>query len=285
MVPSESLDNEFKKYTQQPSHQWGLSEGALLIARQEYPELVPEKYLALIRTMAREAVELLAGVSTREEKLAEINRLFYGEWGFKGNEEDYYDPRNSYLSDVLERKTGIPIALSALYLELGWAAGLPLFGINFPGHFLVALKESETDFEKNLYIDPFNEGRILGRGELKALLEKNGGKGSRLEPVAHLRNAGVREILHRMLSNLKAIHAANDRMERALWAAEWMLLLKPQDWDSLRDKGIFCYSLGRMDEAEKALMEYLEKTKRPTDYSRVWQVIYAIRAQNPIGMN
>src|SRR6185369_3558119 len=142
MTHSEKLDADFKKYIQQPPLKWGLSEGALLIARQEYPDLVPEKYLALVREMTREAAGILASIPTPEGKLEGMNRLFYGVWGFKGNEEDYYDPRNSYLPDVLDRKIGIPITLSALYLELAWASGLPLFGINFPGHFLIAWKES-----------------------------------------------------------------------------------------------------------------------------------------------
>jgi regulator of sirC expression with transglutaminase-like and TPR domain len=278
---SRKTNDDFMKYLHQPLPDWDLLEGALLIARQEYPKLKSEKYLSAIREMTRELGEHLDGASSREEKLERYNQFFFEEMGFKGNREDYYDPRNSYVSDVMERKTGIPIALSALYLHLGWKLCLPLFGINFPGHFLVDWKEGEN----HLYIDVFNEGQVLGTLELEALFKRSQGDKSYLQPAVHLRNAGVTDILHRMLANLKGLHASKGQIERALWAAEWMFLLKSNDWESLRDKGIFCYSLGRMEEAQPFLEEYLKNVGRAPDYSQVWQILQAIQAHNPIRFN
>ena len=269
------------KYILQPLLDWDLLEGAMLIAQQEYPKLKPGKYLTDVREMTRELGERMNGASTREEKLDRYNRFFFEEMGFKGNREEYYDPRNSYVPDVMERKTGIPIALSVLYLHLGWKLKLPLYGINFPGHFLVAWKEEENP----LYIDVFNEGQVLGQMELDALLKRSQGDKSNLQPAVHLRNAGVADILHRVLANLKGLHVSKRQLERALWAAEWMILLKSNDWESLRDKGMFCYSLRRLEEAEAALVQYLDQVKKPRDFSKVWQVLYAIRAENPIRFN
>jgi regulator of sirC expression with transglutaminase-like and TPR domain len=265
--------------------QWDLIEGALLIARQQYPDLDTRKYVSMVDGMSREAVGLIGRAATKREKIAALNDLFFGTMGFRGNQEDYYDLRNSYLCDVLETKQGIPITLSALYLKLAWSAGCPLYGINFPGHFLVAWKEPGEDVSGNIYLDIFDEGKELGRPELGEMLQRSSGRPQALETLIHLRNAGVKDILHRMLGNVKSIHAAHHEMERSLWAAQWMCLLKPNDWNSLRDQGLFHFSLGRMQEAEKCLEEYLEKTGKPVDYAQVWQVLYTIRATSPTSMN
>ncbi len=285
MKSQAELNQAFLSFIRQPHGRWDIVEGACWLAAQEYPGIDLKKIDLSIKAMIESLRGRLTPGMAKTEQLDQLNRFFFGEMGFKGNAENYGDPRNSYLPDVLERKLGIPISLSLVYLKLAWETGMPLFGINFPGHFLVVWKESEVDIEKNLYIDVFNGGKLLGPEELSRQLAAHKGREIELEPVTHLRNAGVREILHRMLANLKVIHASNDRLERALWTADWMILLKPQDWDSLRDKGMFCFALGRLDEAEKALVEYLEKTGKPPDFAQVWKALYAIRAQNPASLN
>lgn len=285
METVDKLNQSFLKYIRQPLERWDILEGSLLIACQEYPKLDIKKTNELVGEMVEAIRVKVAAGMTKTEILDQMNQFFFGEMGFKGNLENYGDPRNSYLPDVLKRKLGIPISLSALYLKLAWESGIPLFGINFPGHFLVAWKESDSEIDPNLYIDVFNQGEILNRVGLDALLKKSGRKDEKVELFPHLRVAGVRDILHRMLANLKVIHASEDRIERALWTSEWMLLLKPHDLDSLRDKGMFCYSLGRLEEAEKALVEYLDRSIKPPDFSQVWKALYAIRAQNPVHLN
>ncbi len=283
-VSKDKLDLDFQKYLQQPLQQWGLAEGALLIARQEYPALDSAKVLERLGEMAKEAGRRFQNAPGPLDKVAALNDYLFRELGFHGDRESYDDPRNSYLPDILERRMGIPIGLAVVYLEMAWRNSLGLFGINFPGHFLVAWKESESNYRLNSYLDVFDGGRVLSGEDFQGLLDRHAG-GASLEPSRHLHNAGVRDILHRMLANLKAHHASKDGMERALWEAEWMLRLKSTDFLSLRDKGLFLFSLGRLDEAEKSLSEYLESSKEPADHAAVWKVLYSIRAQNPVNMN
>jgi regulator of sirC expression with transglutaminase-like and TPR domain len=284
----ESFDQtnlDFKTYIGRLDINWDLLDGVLLIARQQYPKLDTAKYKNQVDLMAREVVKRLSAVSSKIEKIKELNQFFFESMGFRGNENDYFDPRNSYISDVLDRKEGIPISLSTIYLALGWAAGCPLHGINFPGHFLVEWHESSRDLSDNIYIDIFQGGKILTPDNLQERLNQNLGREQKLEPVFHLQSPGVRGILHRTLNNLKAIHASQGLTDRALWEAEWMLLLKSNDWISLRDKGLFSYALGRYEVAEACLETYLEKTVKPADYAQVWQVLYAMRSRNSINLN
>jgi regulator of sirC expression with transglutaminase-like and TPR domain len=288
MTPSSSYDQvhqDFKNFIGKLDMNWDMVEGALLIARQQYPDLDEVKYKDLVEVMARRAVEKLSKASTKLQKISALNSFFFDELGFHGNADEYYDPRNSYLSDVLERKEGIPITLSMIYLVLGWKAGLPLHGINFPGHFLVEWRESPADMTQNVFIDVFGGGKILSVEDLQERLNKNMGSPQKFEPVFHLQSAGIRGILHRALGNLKAIHASQGQVERALWATEWMLMLKSNDWNSLRDKGLFSYSLGNYEQAEECLETYLEKTGKPVDYAQVWQVLYAMKSRNNINLN
>lgn len=285
MESFDQINLDFKNYISRLDINWDLLDGVLLISRQQYPKLDTVKYKSQVSDMAREAVKRLLPGSSKEEKINRLNEFFFNELGFRGNASEYYDPRNSYISDVLDRKEGIPITLSTLYLMLGWVAGCPLHGINFPGHFLVEWHESSTDLAQNAYIDIFNGGKLLTLADLQEQLNKNLGGNQKLEAVFHLQSAGIRGILHRTLNNLKAIHASQGRMDRALWETEWMLLLKSNDWNSLRDKGLFSYSLGRYDVAEECLETYLKKTGKPSDYAQVWQVLYAMRSRNTINLN
>jgi regulator of sirC expression with transglutaminase-like and TPR domain len=281
----DEINLDFKNYIGRLDVNWDLLDGALLIARQQYPKLDTAKYKNKVDHMVSEAVKRLSVVSSKIEKIKELNQFFFMELGFHGNESDYFDPRNSYISDVLDRKEGIPISLSTIYLVLGWAAGCPLHGINFPGHFLVEWHESSQDLSQNTYIDIFHGGKTLTPENLQERLNKNLGSEQKLEAVFHLQSAGIRGILHRTLNNLKAIHASQGLTNRALWETEWMLLLKSNDWNSLRDKGLFSYSLGRYEAAKECLEIYLEKTGKPADYAQVWQVLYAMQARNTINLN
>jgi regulator of sirC expression with transglutaminase-like and TPR domain len=285
MASFDQLTAEFKRFLDQTPAEGVLVEGAILIARQEYPKLSSPPFKRELDQMAMEAGDRISRSLSPEDKVAALNHYFFGDLGFKGNRERYYDAANSYWPDVMERRLGIPISLAAVYLEVGWRLGFPLNGINFPGHFLVGWQDQNLKGPQAVYIDVFAEGKILTSGDLSDLVRRFVGAAESLRPELHLKKAESRDILHRMLSNLKAIHAQTGDLERAILCAQWMRLIKPEDWNSLRDMGLFWASLDRSAEAEAALMGYLEGAPKSSDYSRVWQALYALRAKNPVHWN
>jgi regulator of sirC expression with transglutaminase-like and TPR domain len=210
-----------------PEPQICLAEGALCIAAAEYPGLAVRDYLARIDAMAATLrTRLRADIATADKILA-LNHYLFEELGFSGNDGDFNDPRNSFLNDVLDRRLGIPISLSVLYIEIGRRIGIGLQGVSFPGHFLVkcALRGGTA------VLDPFHRGRSLGVDELQQRLRAAGA------PVAvddailgHLLSAASsREILGRMLRNLKAVYAGKGDWLRALSACERAIALRPAD--------------------------------------------------------
>lgn len=213
-----------------------LAEGALWIAAAEYPDLVVDDYLARLHDMAaRLRGRLRADVATAEKLLA-LNHYLFDELGFSGNAEDYYDPRNSFLNEVLERRLGIPITLGVLYIEIGRRIGLGLHGVSFPGHFLVkcALRDGVV------VLDPYSGGVSLGVDDLQQRLRAAGSAEDVDEAIlAQLLGAAPnKEVLARMLRNLKGIYAGQDDWLRALSASERLIALMPDDaGEEYRDRG------------------------------------------------
>jgi regulator of sirC expression with transglutaminase-like and TPR domain len=149
-----------------------------------------------------------------------MNALLFGEEGFRGNAGAYYDPRNSHLNEVIDRRLGIPITLSLVYLEVGKRAGLPLSGVGFPAHFLVAYEA-----EPRLFVDPFNCGRLLSRADLQGLLFQTFGNSARLEST-HLSPSSRRQILERLVTNLKVAYDRGGDEERSRRASEQLALVQ-----------------------------------------------------------
>jgi regulator of sirC expression with transglutaminase-like and TPR domain len=179
-----------------------LEAGCWLLARTRYPDLDTVAYQARLNQMARELKERLTGRESPRATIEVCNRYFFRRLGFRGNEEDYYDPDNSYLNRVLDRRLGIPISLSAMYLLIGRRLGLPLHGVNLPGHFLLKWRVTSGEF----YIDAFNEGQVLQVEDCREMCEQ---MGQRFQP-AHLAAATPRQILLRMCRNLQAIYLESD---------------------------------------------------------------------------
>src|SRR3989337_4258823 len=178
-----------------------LARAALLFAKEEYPGLDVGKYLQKLELMTEEIKSRIGNNNDPHFLISEINRYLFTEEGFRGNEDDYYDPRNSFLNDVLDIKTGIPITLSVLYIEIASRLGLTLLGVGFPGHFIVKY----SGMEGEILVDPFNKGRILSIKDCKEILDRiYGGRmqfhSEFLQPVTK------KEILSRMLHNLTSIY-------------------------------------------------------------------------------
>jgi regulator of sirC expression with transglutaminase-like and TPR domain len=255
-----------------PDDEVDLAAAALVIAEDEYPQLRPEPYLQRLDLLAERVRDRLSDESAPPVLLQEVSRVLFTEERFRGNTEAYYDPRNSFLNDVLDRRIGIPLTLSIVYLEIGWRLGLPLRGINFPGHFLV-------DFEGEalrLLIDPFQMGRVFFEDEAQSLLDQVYGGAVALQPE-HLHTAGRKDMLIRMLANLKGIYINARDDARALAAMERILIIRPHADAERRDLGMALARLGRHDEAVAALETYLRRVPDAEDGDRVSELIDELR--------
>ena len=212
-----------------------LAEAALLIARDEYPALDVEAYLRQIDELATGVQQRLPAQAGLEDTLVALNQFLFVEQGFSGDMDNYDDPRNSFLNEVLDRKRGIPITLSILYLEVGRRLGLPLKGVSFPGHFLVKF----TTREGEVVLDPFSGGCLMSKEDLEQMLEDTfGAAEAAYAPLERLLiSANKKEILVRMLRNLKGAYLRRERHDKALTVVNQILLIQPDQPDEVRDRG------------------------------------------------
>lgn len=251
-----------------PDQEVDLAAAALVIAAEEYPQLVVERYLQRLDMLAERVRDRLWNETAPLVVLQELNRVLFEEEGFRGNAREYHDPRNSFLNDVLDRRLGIPITLSILYLELGWRLGLPLEGVNFPGHFLVRYVGEAIP----LLVDPFLGGQIRFEDEAQELLDRVYGGMVRLRPE-FLQPAGKKDMLTRLLRNLKGIYLNERDDRRALAAIDRILLLRPTAAPELRDRGLLLARTGRVGEAIADLERYLDIEPEAADARRVRKLI------------
>jgi len=217
----------FAHVAQRPEDEIDLGAAGLLIAEAEYPGLDVAHYLSVLDAMADGARTRAARDDEDDDPLhllRALNQHLFEELGFRGNQDDYYDPKNSFLNEVIDRRVGNPITLSVVYLEVGRRVGLPLEGVSFPGHFLVKYRTPEGD----LLLDPYHGGMALSRSELEQRLERAFGKKTTLQPT-HLQTATKRQILTRMLNNLRGIYQQVGDVPRERGVLERLAILNPQD--------------------------------------------------------
>ena len=249
-----------------------LARACLMIAQDAYPALEVDHYLGEIERMALRLRALLAQDAGAEDRVVMLNQFLFGELGFRGNAEDYYDPRNSYLNEVIDRRTGIPITLSVLYMEIGRRIGLPLQGVSFPGHFLVRLRLRGG----MLVLDPFAGGAPQSEAELRERLQRvippgvaDAMPAADLPLEQFLEPAGNRQILARMLRNLKGIYREADKPQRMLDVLNRMLMVAPDASAELRDRGIVYQRLECYRAALKDLSDYAEREPDAPDQDEV----------------
>jgi regulator of sirC expression with transglutaminase-like and TPR domain len=234
---------EFSKAVVLPEDEVDLATAALLIGATEYPTVDVQRELATLESLAAGAARW---VSERQEPLQAVNALsrwLFDDLGFTGNQEDYYDPRNSYLNEVLARRVGIPITLSLVYIEVGRRLGVPLLGIGMPGHFLVRHRD-----EEKLFIDPFHKGVLLSVDECRQRFHLMTNNTVAWEP-GHLAPIRNRDFIARMLRNLKAIYVRREDFERALTVLDMLVALLPEAAEERRDRGLIHHRLGHNPEA------------------------------------
>lgn len=230
-----------------------LARAALLIAAEE--QII--KHIEIDESLAaldRMGAEVRRRIETENglEPWEILNHFLFAEMGFAGNQEDYYDPRNSLLNVVLERRTGIPLTLSLIYMEVGKRAGIEVEGVGMPGHFIVRVK---TGINDHILVDPFH-ALVIDEDDCQARLDQTYAGQIPLR-ADHLRAATTREILVRLLSNLKAIYLQRNLPKEALATVERILLLMPGNLAEHRDRGLLLSQLGRQVEALPELKFYL----------------------------
>ncbi|MBI4416988.1 MAG: transglutaminase family protein [Euryarchaeota archaeon] len=262
---------ELVKLTQQRDEDIDLAHAALLLARQRYPTLDPEPYLAKLDAMAASVRERLGGDLDPRRAIAALNRQLFEIEGFRGNERDYYDPRNSYLNDVLDRKVGIPITLSVVYLEVGRRLALPVLGVGLPGHFIAKVLTTNGE----ILLDPFHGGKELTEEDCQERLDRVYGGFVRLEKRMLL-PLTKRQILVRILNNLKTIYLNRGEFEPALDVVSSILVLEPSSLADLRDRGLLYYRANRFPEALSDLRKYLMLAHDADDREQIKRTIHAI---------
>ena len=258
-----------------------LTEYSLHVSRiLAYPELNIESTLRQIDDLGYKLSQKVKGSKRLRptQFIEEINDFFYNDLKFKPNSHDYYNPANNYLNIVLERKTGIPITLSILYMRIASRLDFTLFPINFPAHFLV--KYILDDQSAEIVIDPFNMGRIMDDYSLKELLERSYPRQNMVLTRALLGNATASQVVVRLLNNLKNSFYESNDLERAELANEMIISIDETNPFSIRDKGMIFLKRGQRLEALATLSKYLEMHPETNDADTILELIRQIRSQS-----
>ena len=272
----------FQQLIESKDERIDLARACLMIAQDAYPALDVERYLGEIESMALRLRARLKDGGGVEQRVIALNEFHYDELGYWGNTEDYYDPRNSYLNEVIDRKTGIPITLAVLYMALGRRIGLPLQGVSFPGHFLVRVRVRGGV----LILDPFTGGAPQSEDELRARLQRVIPEGAAADvSVAELpleqflEPASNRQIVARVLRNLKGIYRETDKPERLLEVLNRIMVVSPDASAELRDRGYAYQRLECWRAALQDLGRYLEREPQAGDRDEVRSALVELTAR------
>lgn len=256
-------------------------EAAIAVAQDAYPQLDVQDTLAQVDELADRLRRRIPADAAPLQRLRQLNRYFFQELGFAGNVNDYYDARNSYLPDVLRTRRGIPITLALLYVELATQIGLQAAGVSFPGHFLVKLHMPRGE----VVIDPFS-GQSLSREDLDERLlpyrRQRGLTGEFEAPLGlFLQAAPPRDVIARLLRNLKEIHRTAEDWPRLLPVLERLVVLLPEGWEERRDRGLAHAELGRYVEAAEDLGCYLDHCPSADDADALRRRLAELRGAGP----
>jgi regulator of sirC expression with transglutaminase-like and TPR domain len=250
-----------------------LAAATLAIARIEYPLLDVSYYLERLGALADRVRSRMRSNPTAREAIARLNSILFDEEGLRGNRDDYYDPRNSFLNDVLDRKLGIPISLSVIYMDVARRVGFPVVGTGMPGHFLLKHYDAMSG---EILIDPFNRGRLVGRAECQQRLDEIYSGQVELKPeftqaVTH------RDILTRVLNNLRQIYFTRRDLSKGLAILDLLLAIPPQSADMLRERGLVRLTLEQYLGAAKDLGRYLQLQPEAPDAEDVGETLEMLR--------
>ena len=258
----------FHREIQQPDEYIDLAKAALYIAQEEYSELDIDEYLNALDTMAVELEERLPSENYPLKIIQCINKYLYDDLKFTGNNQNYYDPQNSFLNDVIDRRVGIPITLALIYIEIARRIDFPMIGIGMPGHFLIRPDISEVE----IFVDAFNNGEILFPQDCQERLSQIYQQNVTLQPE-FLAPVTKKQYLGRMLTNLKYIYLKQQELEKALSYVERILLLFPSAALEIRDRGLLSYQIGRFNQASIDLQTYLQQVPDAQDANTIRRLL------------
>jgi regulator of sirC expression with transglutaminase-like and TPR domain len=249
----------------------GLDLAVLQIATIEYPELAPESFIELLDSYARELGERLNPAAEGEEFIHTTNEYLFEELGFQGNQQEYYHPANSCLNEVLTKRTGIPIALSVMYMEIARRVGRTVHGIGLPGHFIVQYEDAEV----TAFIDPFHSGRLLFETECYDLAKEITGLDIAAD-ASVLRPVSKRHILIRMLNNLRSVYFQRHEPLKAIEVLSLLIEADPGSPDEYKQRGVCLAQVHRFEQARADLEMYLKLSPDAPDRGPVSQQIQRI---------
>ncbi len=262
---------QYKHLLQRPDSDIDLARAALLISGEIYPNIDVQRYLNTLDSMATDIHVSTAATSDRRELASAVSDYLFRRRGFEGNQDDYYDPRNSYLSQVMDRHLGIPITLSLVYMEVGRRLGLPAEGVGLPGHFVVRI-DGEGE---GLYVDSFHQGRLMtGRECLQAMESMFRGRlNLRLE---HLLPYSNRQILTRLLGNLRINYMRQKQLRQAISAMDLIVITDPKVSANYKERATMFAQWGRHTLAAADLKKYLELSPNANDAAEIQRQIRAL---------
>lgn len=248
-----------------------LARAALVFSKCEYPELEIVPYLEKIDDFAAQTVERFDDDDASIDQVEVLNELLFEEYGLVGANDDYYDPRNSYLHEVIDRRIGIPVSLSVLFMSVGARAGVPLAGTAVPMHFLVRV----LGVRPPIFVDCFNSGRLLTVEQCREGLQRIS-NGQIPFSEGMLDTVSNRAVLIRVMTNLKMIYLNAMAFDKALRILDRLIIADPGEAGLRRERGLVHYRLGQDSEARQDLEEYLEQENEPVDAQEIRDLLRRI---------
>jgi regulator of sirC expression with transglutaminase-like and TPR domain len=272
MAAPERIRADFARMVKRPEPALDLARAALLVAAEADPNVDVDGELRTLETWAEELRARLEPGWNNLQKLARLRAFLFDDLGFRGDDKDYYSPRNSLLHEVMGRRRGIPLTLSIIFMELGWRIGMPFEGVGFPGHFLVRLAGEPRD----LLLDPYARGMSVHEEDCRRMLQHLSGGRISFEGEL-LASVTKRDMIARLLLNLKGAYLRTNQDAEALAAVDRLLLIHPEDIDEVRDRGLLLFRLQRYGAAFEALQTYVRERPQAPDRAAVEKHVGTLR--------
>lgn len=263
---------DFVRIVHQPESSIELARAALLVAAESDPKVDVEGTLHTLDAWAGTLAARFEPGWNNLQKLARLRAFVFEELGFRGDRQDYFSPSNSLLHEVVERRRGIPLTLAIVMLEIGWRVGMPFEGVGFPGHFLVRLAGEPKD----LLLDPYRRGMSVHEEDCRRMLKDVSGGDAEFDTEL-IASVGKRDMLERLLRNLKSAWLRRGDDLQALAAVDRLLVMSPGDLDEQRDRGLLLFRLGRWREALVALTAYLDRAGGAADRDTIARHVSSLR--------